>query len=547
MARCAHSEVPMRLPCLVAAAGLLGCSSSAAEPAAEPATDPSDDFEIVPEGKEDNYRSPTAMEFSATGLSQVTLEAKYETATDAERADAARELASAKLLQIGWFLNLWVSDKEPEDANKGYGGFHAMARNSSVQALEIKPKDKLVYELSFDATIAAKNDLLSVMPGTSQPGGAKLVELKMGKVSNDALLGGTWQSGYSVHGWDPSKVDPAQLETVTLTVKPIERSSNAYLNYAALYADGRLEVGAQFGWDYNEGRQDLANARQLYNDLLAIGFSSPVANYDELTLQSGALTRDATYAGKSVKIEVKLVHPGMVPSASANAVDLRNALLDLLATREVILFNGHAGVSGRLLPADFRSTSAGNILPTEYPTLKLLPGYQLFLIEGCQTYARFTDGFRQNPAKRGPNGELVNMDIVTSTSYTWTSQGAEMMEAILFPLVGKSAATLIKPATWDDVLRTMNAPPNDTAFMGVNGIEGDPRAHPYARLDLLGTSCKTSAACGGEGNVCSRTPKTGTGKVCATVCLDDVGCPADYRCTRLASSGAIVGRACVKR
>src|SRR5581483_4550745 len=104
---------------------------------------------------------------------------------------------------------------------------------------------------------------------------------------------------------------------------------------------------------------------------------------------------------------------------------------------------------------------------------------QVLLVEGCQTYARFTDGFKQNPKKRGPNGELVNMDIVTSTSYTWTSQGADAMEAILFPLIGRDGT--IRPATWDDVLREMNAAPNETAFMGVNGIDEDPKC-----LDAFG-------------------------------------------------------------
>ena len=111
----------------------------------------------------------------------------------------------------------------------------------------------------------------------------------------------------------------------------------------------------------------------------------------------------------------------------------------MLETKEVVLFNGHAGVSGRLLPADFQLdvAPATSCRPSTRRS-RCYDGYQILLVEGCQTYARFTDGFRQNPKKRGPNGELVNMDIVTSTSYTWTTQGAEAMEAILFPLVGTS-------------------------------------------------------------------------------------------------------------
>jgi hypothetical protein len=504
-----------------------------------------DDFELVPEGKEDNYRSSNAMEFSATAEATVVVGADVP---EADRAAKANELVSARLLQIGWFLNLWVADKEDEDANKDYGGFHAMARNASVKALKIEPVDATTFKFNFEATIAAQNAFLSLVPGERQTDGAKLVDLKMGKLSNEQLLAGTWQSAYGFHAWDPAKDAPEKVETVKTVIKPIERSSNAYLDYQALYADGKLEVGAQFGYDYNTSRADLANARQLYDDLVAIGFKSPVTGFAELKLDSAALTRASNVNGKTVEVSVKLIHPGMVadPGAAADAVKLREALLDLLATREVVLFNAHAGVSGRLLPANFQATSAGNILPTEYPTLKLYDGFQIFLIEGCQTYARFTDGFRQNPARRGANGELIGMDIVTSTSYTWTSQGAESMEAILFPLVGRSATTLVKPATWDDVLRTMNAPPSETAFMGVNGIDDDPHAHPYAKPENLGKRCTSTAQCGGEGNACIK-PSATAAKVCGTVCLDDLGCGEGYRCMKLAQGGTITSRACVKK
>ncbi len=509
-------------------------------------SDDLDDFEAVPDGKEDNYRGSNTREYLAVADAQVVLEDALKTASADERLARAKELVSAKLLQIGWFLNLWVSDKEDEDSNKAYGGFNAMARNSSVKALEVKAVDDLTYSFNFEATIAGPNELLKQMKGAAQPDGGIRVELKMGKITNDRLLAGTWQGAYGVHSWDPGKVAAEELETLPLIVKVAPRSSNAYLNYKALYEDGKLSVGAQFGWDYNAGRQDLANAEQLYGDLVAAGFKSPVEKYADLKLDSAPLTRTSLVGGKTVEVEVKLVHPGMVASPSADAKQLRDALLDMLATREVILFNGHAGVSGRLLPADFQSASAGNIMPDEYPKLKLLPGFQLLLIDGCQTYARFTDGFRQNPAKRGPNGELINMDIVTSASYTWTSQGAEVMEAILFPLIGKKATTPVKAVTWDDVLKSLNAYPNNTSFFGINGIDNDPHGHPFARLDLLGKSCTASAACGGDGNVCAR-PTSSAKKVCASSCLDDAGCPATHRCVTVANGSSLSGKACFAR
>ena len=530
------------LPLVLAASSLLAACGSFDDPADR------DDYTVVDEGKEDSFRSPAALEFLAKADATVTLAEADRSLTDAQRMDKAKELVSAKLLQIGWFLNLYVSDKEDEDANKTYGGYHAMARNSSVKSLSITAVDAVTFTFNFEATIAGQNSFLNVLPGTAASGG-KAIQLKLGKLSNEELLAGTWQTSYGVHDWDPNKVTADKLETLPMTVTKAPRSANAYLDYGRLYADGKLEVGAQFGWDYNAGREDLANAEQLFDELVGIGFALPpgVTAFKDLKLDSAPLTRKGTFNGKTVDISVKLVHPGMVANVTTDGAQLRAALLDLLKTKEVVLFNGHAGVSGRLLTADFRSNALGTIAPTEYPSLALKAGYQILLIEGCQTYARFTDGFRANPAKRGPSGELKDMDIVTSTSYTWTSQGAESMEQILFPLIGRDGAKNVKPVTWDDVLREMNAPPSSTAFMGVNGIDNDPHGHPYARTDLLGKSCTAATTCGGEGNLCVKKSASSTAKVCASVCIDDAGCPSAYRCASVATTGTLSGRACVAR
>ena len=83
----------------------------------------------------------------------------------------------------------------------------------------------------------------------------------MGKLTNAQLLG-SWTGGYDVHSWDPTKVSPDAVEKLPIVVKQAPRSANAWLDYNKLYADGKLLVGAQFGWDYNAGRADLANAAQ---------------------------------------------------------------------------------------------------------------------------------------------------------------------------------------------------------------------------------------------------------------------------------------------
>src|SRR4051812_27079242 len=252
------------------ACALLASTAAACGSFDDPADD--GDYTIVDEGKEDSFRSPAALEFLAKADATVTLSESDRSLTDAQRLEKAKDLVSAKLLQIGWFLNLWVADKEDEDANKSYGGFHAMARNSSVKSLSITAVDAVTFKFNFEATIAGQNSFLNLVGGTATTGGKK-VDLKMGKLTNDELVNGTtWQSRYDVHTWDPNKVAATEVETLPVTITKAPRSENAYLDYGKLYADGKLEVGAQFGWDYNAGRADLANAEQLYDELVGIGF-----------------------------------------------------------------------------------------------------------------------------------------------------------------------------------------------------------------------------------------------------------------------------------
>ena len=51
-------------------------------------------------------------------------------------------------------------------------------------------------------------------------------------------------------------------------------------------------------------------------------FHSPVARYQDLKLDSTPLTRTLALGGRSIAVEVKLVHPGMVadPAFRAAAV-----------------------------------------------------------------------------------------------------------------------------------------------------------------------------------------------------------------------------------
>ena len=64
-----------------------------------------EDAVAVDEGKEDNFLSQDALEYTLEGKASVTLDASYATKTDAERMAAAKKLIGYKQIAIAWFVD----------------------------------------------------------------------------------------------------------------------------------------------------------------------------------------------------------------------------------------------------------------------------------------------------------------------------------------------------------------------------------------------------------------------------------------------------------
>jgi hypothetical protein len=496
-------------------------------------------------GAADDYRGPTSREFLASASDVVMIEGTLGDQPEEMRLARAQQLASAHLYEVGYFLNLFLQANDKKKGVSSWGnGFHASARNASLNSFNFQQVDEYSYGFDFDGFIAGPNDLLQQIGGEPQPDGSIRLEFPMPILSNDDLLEGSWSKQYL--DWRPDGVPDDQLNVLDMTLQPAPRSTNAWPDYSRLYEDGELRVGIQFGWDYNKDRFDVSEARDLYNALVAAGFTSPVNRFESLQISSGPLIRQGTYNGRPVVVGVTLIHPGMVGDPAANGMVLRDTLINLLGTRELVIFDGHSSTKGELTPADWVRNPQTAIYPQEYANLTLYPGYQVLQLQACQTYSLFTDAFRRNSQKQGPDGELVDLDLITSVAGVWLGQLAEQDQTVLFALTGGRNG-VVSPQTWDDILVQMNAPPNQLAFMGINGIDNDPHLHPFARLDLLGTPCRSAAQCGGEGNFCvlnRNYPQDGA--LCAPQCTDDVGCPDGYRCAGINRSGTPLGSACVR-
>jgi hypothetical protein len=82
---------------------------------------------------------------------------------------------------------------------------------------------------------------------------------------------------------------------------------------------------------------------------------------------------------------------------------------------------------------------------------------------------------------------------------------------------------------------------------GVHGVDANPRYDPMADRARLCDACTSTAACGADGNRCTRI--SSSQRVCTFACTDDSGCPTGYACRQIASSttSTIVTRQCVPR
>jgi hypothetical protein len=502
---------------------------------------------IVPEGKADDYFAKTAQEYVVQGTSQVTLEPDYAGTAEADRLARARELVGYKHVVIEWFLNSYLIDKSDHNANEDYGGFKSMVKAGSYEDLDLHAVDELTYEFTFQMIVGGTNDLLSILPTEDATDGKQQFTLQMGRISNDEMarleMNNEWYRRSPWSSFDPSTLDPEQLEPIVLEIWPEQRSTDAWIDYDRLYADQTLSIAVHFGWDYH-AEYHLEHSESLYNWLVdTMGFESPVGAYEEYRRTSGPLTRTFEADGQEITARIWLYwgQPGTDtdPDTASGGITLEEDMRHSFANREVIIYSGHSGYLYGFALANWRTTAEGDLDDSEVPGLDMpADTYQLVVAEGCDTYA-MGEAFWQNPNK----ADHENLDVITTTSFSNASSPA-VVQDILRALVPRSGEH--EPVTYGALLRDLDT--NSYWFntmYGVHGIDDNPALHPYADLGTLCQVCERDSQCGGVGNQCSRL--NDDEKVCTAFCTDDRGCPAGYACVASASGWTIQSRQCVPR
>ena len=124
---------------------------------------------IVPPGKADNYFSSNAQEYTVTGTTFAIVEQEALLSLNHAGSDrpARSRLITLKNFSIAWFLNQYVIAKH-DAANQDWGGFTAMTRPESYEALEIsEPDQDGKFSYRFTSELSGPLDLLKQDPDPS--------------------------------------------------------------------------------------------------------------------------------------------------------------------------------------------------------------------------------------------------------------------------------------------------------------------------------------------------------------------------------------------
>jgi hypothetical protein len=495
---------------------------------------------LVEAGKADNFLSTSAQEYWLEGTDRVTLDASWANRTEAQQLAEVKRLIPYRQVLIGWFLNRYLVDKDEKEPDAAYGGFKALTKNGSYEELNVRRVEGLTWAFDFRQEVAGQMELVDAIPdATPNADGTWSFQLWIGKVSNaDIVRLDTDREWYRSAPWGsftPDSVSADRKEQLPLTIRAQVAEDDAWIDLARLFEDGKLTVGVHYGWDYHNKYHEV-HSKSLYSWLTTRkGFKSPVDSWEQLTHDAGPLKGSVTYGGRKIDVELSLFWgrsgDATDPDTAAGGRQLEADMLESLAEREIVIFNGHSGPFYGFALANWRMTSEGDLDDSELAAVALKTGaYQIIVAEGCDTYA-IGQAFWDNPFKPG----LVDLDVLTTTSFSNAGSGATVTD-FLSVVLGAPGSSTAAPTRYTTLLDEMdgNSPWFNTMY-GVHGIDDNPRLHPFADRAKFCASCSKASDCG-AGMYCV-TMSDGT-KGCAAECASTDACGAGYACrnTRIQTS-----------
>jgi hypothetical protein len=152
----------------------------------------------------------------------------------------------------------------------------------------------------------------------------------------------------------------------------------------------------------------------------------------------------------------------------------------------------------------------------------------------CRRWRPQTSGraakWPQNPNK----SDRKNLNIITTTSFSNAATEASATR-LIGALTNQSGGKVV-PVKASELVGGLDGDQGwsfDTMY-GLYGVDANPKYDPMSDSSKLCAACTTNAACGADGNRCTRL-RAGV-SVCTFACIDDTGCPTGYACRSIASS-----------
>ncbi|MEE2787702.1 MAG: hypothetical protein VX589_10215 [Myxococcota bacterium] len=463
-----------------------------------------------------DYVSTNAREYTITGVAQVRLAQFDRLETDGDVSVTSRfEAAVAhKLNRIDNAVKRAVDEvvkaNNGGDTGKDASYFTYFRRGASSSSDGLIVIDATTAEFTYHIQLVGSYYLMSIL--SPDNGRRRMLNITL-----------------------PARRD-APTEVLQAEIKGSE-ARDAFPRYDALFADGVLDFGIHFGGDYNKERYDLETAKWFVTALLDGGWTNAgVSRFDDLTIDSAPFVKTVLVEGQNIRIEVHVYHADMVPHGSESR--LSDAMKTSLAQRDIVMYSGHAGPrAGFILDYDRRH----EIKAEAFTQLALADKYQIYILDGCQTYRTYVHDLLKNPAKT-----FDNLDIVTTVNTTPFSAGFQVLHEFMYWLTITNADGRHFPLSWKTILRGVNTRRFRDVHYGVHGIANNPQLNPHGSTDIMCRPCATDTECGGGGNLCLDYQLSGG---CGVACTTDTACPDGYRCRRLVDDPSYfyLPKQCVRR
>ncbi len=490
----------------VSAALLIACADDPGG-GAEPADNEEEGPHTVPDldfGKADNFIGTNAREFILLGDFEAEIPEEYhETEDEDEREDILFDAVSDRLTTIGQSIERRINDAV-NDHNDELSGeqqeFFVYFRSDSTTRTDAEVEGESV-NYSFEMEFVGSVYLMSILA----PDGAAT------RTFDVPIYTSRWSS------------EVEKTMEIEIQGSP---SRDAFPRYDELFKDGYLDISIHFGGDYNSGRYDLETVKWTVASLLADEWQhDSVSSFEELRIDSGPFTRELTVEGQPLQVRISLYHAEMkddvVDGESVGHQGLREAVEDSMKNANIFVYSGHAGTdAGFILDYSPRY----DIPATEFADIEMNDDYQIYVMDGCNTYRTYVRDIMDNPAR-----DFANTDIMTTVHTTPFSAGYDVIWRLMYWFTFTDQFGGHFPMSWQTMIRGLNQDFPDVHY-GVHGVDDAPKLNPHASDDYMCSSCSSDADCGAGGNYCLGF-EGGSG--CSVACTTDTACGEGYRCARI--------------